>query len=523
MKGYVILEYLYNKNFSGFVLSSLMNNTDLLYDSRYPLDKTDFEPFIVHNILFVCISNLADKGVSKITPKEIGEFLKGYPAQEQTLLNELNGDYIDYLYELIELDNPKAFDFYYSEVRKRSLLREYRDSGNSIKHFFDEKADRIETEEAKLAQVSILDILDYYDKEQGKRRQKYYIEDDGTTYKQAGDNGREILKWFKDNPMRGLSFESKYLTTFWGGCEKKQLYIRSGDTSSGKSRSLIGDMACLCCGEVYDLDKNEWFKNPNGKHKGLYIGCEMELDKEVDPIFWAYISGVESSKIIHGKTTEEEDKRIERAIDIINDDCIYLYNMPRFNIKKIEEKIKLHKQLHNIDYVCFDYISINGDLIKEFVKNRGSGVATRGDEVLLELSKSLKDMALEYDVAIITATQVNADIKDYKMRDYQVLRGGKAVADKATGGSISMPITAQELKLVEPIVANLNAHAEFGKMVQPNFVETVYKSRFSEYPKECKIFSEFNLGNMRKRELFVTDKDFNLIEVPKTIINNIGA
>jgi hypothetical protein len=249
----------------------------------------------------------------------------------------------------------------------------------------------------------------------------------------------------------------------------------------------------------------------------------MELDKEVDPIFWAYISGVESSKIIHGKTTEEEDKRIERAIDIINDDCIYLYNMPRFNIKKIEEKIKLHKQLHNIDYVCFDYISINGDLIKEFVKNRGSGVATRGDEVLLELSKSLKDMALEYDVAIITATQVNADIKDYKMRDYQVLRGGKAVADKATGGSISMPITAQELKLVEPIVANLNAHAEFGKMVQPNFVETVYKSRFSEYPKECKIFSEFNLGNMRKRELFVTDKDFNLIEVPKTIINNIGA
>jgi hypothetical protein len=86
-----------------------------------------------------------------------------------------------------------------------------------------------------------------------------------------------------------------------------------------------------------------------------------------------------------------------------------------------------------------------------------------------------------------------------------------------------MPITAQELKLVEPIVANLNAHAEFGKMVQPNFVETVYKSRFSEYPKECKIFSEFNLGNMRKRELFVTDKDFNLIEVPKTIINNIGA
>jgi hypothetical protein len=102
------------------------------------------------------------------------------------------------------------------------------------------------------------------------------------------------------------------------------------------------------------------------------------------------------------------------------------------------------------------------------------------------------------------------------MRDYQVIRGGKAVADKATGGSISMPITTQELKLVEPYIEK--KYRNFNNSIQPNFVETVYKSRFSKYPKECKIFSYYNLGNMRKIEMFVTDKNFKQIDVPKTIV-----
>jgi hypothetical protein len=39
-----------------------------------------------------------------------------------------------------------------------------------------------------------------------------------------------------------------------------------------------------------------------------------------------------------------------------------------------------------------------------------------------------------------------------------------------------------------------------------------------KYPKECKIFSYYNLGNMRKIEMFVTDKNFKQIDVPKTIV-----
>jgi hypothetical protein len=50
------------------------------------------------------------------------------------------------------------------------------------------------------------------------------------------------------------------------------------------------------------------------------------------------------------------------------------------------------------------------------------------------------------------------------------------------------------------------------------FVETVYKSRFSEYPKECKVFSITNLGTVRQTDMFVTTKNFKLLDIPKTKI-----
>ena len=119
-------------------------------------------------------------------------------------------------------------------------------------------------------------------------------------------------------------------------------------------------------------------------------------------------------------------------------------------------------------------------------------------------------------MGILTSSQVNADIGDYRNRDYRVLRGGKSMADKLTGGSISMPITKQELDMVQPYLEKRG----FGEHLEPNFVETVYKSRFSKYPKECKIFSYYDLGNMRRTEMFVCDKFFKPIDVKKVVVDN---
>ena len=53
----------------------------------------------------------------------------------------------------------------------------------------------------------------------------------------------------------------------------------------------------------------------------------------------------------------------------------------------------------------------------------------REDQVLIGLSKQLKDFANKYEVWLKSMTQVNSAVDDYKKRDYQIIRGGKGMAD----------------------------------------------------------------------------------------------
>lgn len=517
------MESIYSVSASNFVLGSLMNNTRLVYSSQYPIGKDDFKPFLIHKIIYVCISQLADSGVENVEPIELVNYLTTYPSQLNSLKEELNdGDIVGYITTLKGLtDNNHNYTYWWTEVKKRTLLRSLNESKKfDISNFWDFDKD-IEENDKSLNKYTINDIIDSYSLELALLKNAFVVDED-TTEKRAGDRGKEILEALKNNITMGYGLESEYLTTLWGGVLKSQVYIRSGDTSSGKSRSIIGDICRLCVSEIFNTETNQWEANPNGEHQGLYIGTEMELDYEVDPIVWAYVSGVDSSKIIHGNLTAEEEERVLKAQELVGR-CLELVDMPTFDIDKVEEKIRECKLKHDIEVLGFDYILLNTQLVKEFVEGRGSGVGARGDEILGELAKALKNMAKRYNIAIITATQVNSSISDYKNRDYQVLRGSKQIADTCTGGSISMPITLMEKKLVEGLINSCptNKHRVGKPPIEPNFVETVYKSRFSEFPKECKIFSYYNLGNMRRVELFVTDKNFEPINVPKTRINFI--
>jgi len=512
------MEKIYDTTKVNMLLGCLLQDTSLITNDKYPLCKDDFVGHAFDNVMYVSIVNLSRNGYKTISFFDLDKYLQKHEAEYQIFKDcRDKGDVEDFLETIVYLSDVGNYESYYNDVRKCSILRDYREKYN-IDEFWD--YNKSDTDNIKnLEQYTIENIINYYETIQCTISNKYKVDED-TKEKKFGDNGFEIYQNYKDIPMITTEFESKYLTTLWNGFGNKQLFIRSGDTSSGKSRSILGDLISLGASEKYDLDKKEWIKNSNGGHKCLYIGCEMDLDEEVDSLIWAYISGVESSTIMHRRETKEEDERIKRAIEITKRDGIWGVDMPSFNIRKIEEKVKYYKKKHDIEYLGFDYILLNSALVKEFVQNRGSGVGTRGDEVLLEISKALKDIAKKYNIGIITATQVNADIKDFRNRDYQVLRGGKAIADKASGGSISMPITPQELKLVEPYTIEWNKkHSSKFGMIEPNWVETVYKSRFSEFPKECKIFSVYNLGNMRKIEMYVTDKDFKIIkDIKKTII-----
>ena len=109
---------------------------------------------------------------------------------------------------------------------------------------------------------------------------------------------------------------------------------------------------------------------------------------------------------------------------------------------------------------------------------------------------ALKDLAVELDVFVMTATQVNASADDNKnIRNEASLAGGRATINKADYGLVMARPTREELEALEPL------SDKFG---MPNVVTDVFKVRSGQWT-QVRIWSEVDLGTMKKKDLFLTD------------------
>ena len=231
-------EQLYSINASNFLLSSLLNNTNLLYNSAYPLTKDDFKPNLSHKIIYISICQLADRGCSVIDSKELITYLEGgYEEQLNALKEDISdGNVINYIDTLKALDNDKSYEYWYNEVRKRSLLRQYRDNGFNISEFWDEDKSE-EKNIAKLNSFDIKTIVSHFDNIQTELRQKFVVEENVRRIK-AGENYEEIKEAFKNTPYFGSCMESPYQTTLFRGWVKGQVIMNSAPSGMGKAQPV---------------------------------------------------------------------------------------------------------------------------------------------------------------------------------------------------------------------------------------------------------------------------------------------
>ena len=231
-------EQLYSINASNFLLSSLLNNTNLLYNSAYPLTKDDFKPNLSHKIIYISIRQLADRGCSVIDSKELITYLEGgYEEQLNALKEDISdGNVINYIDTLKALDNDKSYEYWYNEVRKRSLLRQYRDNGFNISEFWDEDKSE-EKNIAKLNSFDIKTIVSHFDNIQTELRQKFVVEENVRRIK-AGENYEEIKEAFKNTPYFGSCMESPYQTTLFRGWVKGQVIMNSAPSGMGKAQPV---------------------------------------------------------------------------------------------------------------------------------------------------------------------------------------------------------------------------------------------------------------------------------------------
>lgn len=483
---------IYSQSLSDRLLGCLLQNPSLLLEQNYKLDKEEFEPCILHKICYVVIYNLACSGYKHITPIDFEEYLRCYEAQYNIYLDNSGQQYLQTICEITDEEN---FDGYYKEFKKLSCLRAYNDNKYPIQMFWDfEKTDEQNLE--NINQYTIDEIVKHFDGLQEDIK-SYYTQLTTKEIK-CGQGFEQIKESFKETPYFGAIMCSKYQTSLYRGWCRGHLLLRSAPSGSGKTILAVGELCNVCAKELWDDTYKDFIPNKNYQEcGGLFINTEMDLETELTPMFVAYISNVPRSKIMDGEYTEEEEMRIDRAIEILNESEIYLIDDPKFTLQSLESSIKRYSINNNVGYVIVDYLQDNGIIGKEMRKTHE--VIAR-DTIILNMAESLKTWARMYDVGIYTSTQLNGNEKTQEIIDESCLSGGKAVKNKVDAGNIIMYPRKKELAVFEKIDNRIG----FGN-VKPNIVSHNYKVRFGKYGSNIKIYQYADLGTGRIIDLCCTN------------------
>ena len=483
------------------VIGCLIKAPVLLADSKYIITKKDFDVPMA-NLIFQAINNLfSDYRMPEMTIVDIDNYLQ---QSEGTYENFKRQNGIQYLNDCIEVSNLNSFDYYYNRMKKMSALRALKKDGFDIRNIYDENEVDVVKENKqlqKLDQMSVEDIFDYFLKNINDLQVDYICKDDSELGK-ISDGIEDLLNELEKSPEIGIPLQGDIYNTLTRGARRKKFYLISGASGTGKTRQMVGHACTIAFPERYNIKKKTWTVTGEGD-KILFFATEMEKE-EIQTMTLAHLSGVNEDKILNNKyESPEEKERVRDAIKILDkyQDNFIFVRVGDPSIAQIKSLIRQQVLEHNINYVFYDYIFSSPGLLKEY-----RDLNLREDVVLMMASIALKDLANELDVFMMSGTQLNERWKDYKgIKDYNLIRGSKAIADKIDVGGISLPITEEEHKEVDKIARGLGLDL-------PTQVQDMYKIRRGKFNR-VRIWSKVDLGTCRTIDLFLTDSNFNTIDI----------
>ena len=484
-----------NKGTIQQVLGSLMKHPQFLSEvDKYNLTALDFSTKFEKTI-FGAINGLWKQGAPKITAFDIESYMESNAAAKK-LFEQQNG--LEYLQDIEEFSNVENFPYYYTKLKKLNLLRDLKKQNFPVEEFYQEDLtapNAIEINQ-RFEELTVNDII------VGVKKKLLVLESDyaGTEEVQEWDIADDIDKLvesFGELGSIGMPIQGAILNKIIDGAQRSCLTIRSGASGTGKTRNAVADACLLAFPIRYNSATCEWEQKGNNQ-KVLFIITE-QTDKQIKKMILAYLADMNESKFKYGKFTPEEKKILEQAKHVMREysSNFILVRIPNPTIELVKTKVREKVLLHNIGYVFYDYIFIGPALLNEF---RGFGV--RNDEVLLMMATALKDLAVELNVCVFTATQVNANAdNNTNIRNEASLAGGRSTINKADNGAIMARPTKEELETLEPIIST------YGK---PNLVTDIFKVRSGEWT-QVRIWSIVDLGRMRRDDLFLTDNRLQVI------------
>ena len=331
------------------VIGCVFENPQLLdFTDKYWIWEEDFvDPF--HKTVFGAIYKIHELGASKVSLESIADFLSTRPKSE-ALYKKNKGE--EWLLKLSDSCMPSTFDYYYSRLKKMSLLRAYDNCGVDVTDIYD--PDNILDTKKRELQEETLDnstLFELADKVEAKVQniRMTYVDDAFGEARQAGEGILGLIQKFKENPEVGVPLYGPLINTVTRGARLKKFYLRSAATGIGKTRSMIADACYIACSHLYD-EVFGWIKTPSPPEPTLFITTEQELE-EIQTMMLAFLANVNEEHILNGEYEGDEETRVLEAARILEASPLYVEELPDFSLKDVEDKIKKNIRDHDVKYV----------------------------------------------------------------------------------------------------------------------------------------------------------------------------
>lgn len=490
------------------VIGSIYLNPSLLdSNEKYHFYEEDF-PETLHKIIFASIYNLYQKGAKEISITTIEDYLEQKPNKYAVYKAQNGAEYIN---QLISVTQVAAFDYYYNRMKKMTLLRMYDNAGLDLKWLFDIDnlldAKKRQAQNEWLDNTPLAEIADLIDNRIINIRQKY-VDNNETNFLQAGEGIQTLIQNLEESPEIGIPLFGPLINTITRGARLKKVYLRSASQGVGKTRSMIADACSFACDRLFDKQTNSWVQNGQ-KEPTLFITTEQEVS-EIQTMLLAFVSYVDEEHILTGRYENGEKERVVEAGKIIADSPLYIQELPDFSLQDIENTIKYSVRELNIRYVCYDYLHTSMKILSE-ISSKAGVKGLREDNILFMIGVKLKDLANEYGIFIETATQLSGQFQQAEVLDQNFLRGAKSLADKIDVGSIMIRTTPADQEALKLLVEN-------NGLIMPDIKMSIYKNRRAKY-KDILLWCQADTSTCRIIPLFVTNYQYELIEIPDTIIS----
>lgn len=485
------------------LLGCFANSPNLLTSTKYKIGNNDFkckecEDSKFHNILYRAMYNVAVQGAEEINEIIIDTFLQKYPTQYE-ICKEF--DFYNFIPTIKKLVSSKNIDYYYGIIRKFGMLREYKKNGYNTTEIYDELKD-FESQNKKLHDLTLEDISRHFKSKQ-QAIDRDYIRSESVQHYKIGENLYRTKEELKKTPLIGLSYQSPFLNRICGGIEG--LVLRSGESGSGKTTLSVGDICMSGVKQYYDKKTEGFVENKSYVGNVLFINTEMDIYRELDPLFASWVADVPRSNIRRGEYNGNQEERLDIAIKIIND-SIYSVTDPDFTCSSLEEVIADYVENYNAKLVVFDYIQNQQYVSSELAKINGMNM--REDVVLLQITDRLKNLSLKYDIPILSGTQLNRKSAEVGgSPDESWLAGGISQIRKVNTSMVMTTLKKKDLADIEPYLTQLPDD------IVPNVCTHIIKTRNSEFPKGTRIYQYNDLGTGRTMDLFCTTKDLEPLDI----------